>query len=234
MQSSRLPAFRCVGTYERQARRDGYCLVAGIDEAGRGSLFGPVFAAAVILPEDHRIRGLRDSKLVPLEEREELERSIRQRAICWSVSAADVFEIDRYNIYHASRLAMKRAVQNLLPAANFLLVDAMKIDLPIPQRALIHGDARCQAIAAASILAKTHRDRCLEEWDRVFPEYGLRSHKGYSTPEHRRALRTYGPTTLHRFTFDPVRSTSPPEMLPPGAAEQTLLFPAAADEAACL
>ncbi|HEU0138949.1 MAG TPA: ribonuclease HII [Bryobacteraceae bacterium] len=229
-----MPAFRCVGTYERQARRDGYCLVAGIDEAGRGSLFGPVFAAAVILPEDHRIRGLRDSKLVQLEEREELEDSIRQRAICWSVSAADVFEIDRYNIYHASRLAMKRAVQNLLPAANFLLVDAMKIDLPIPQRALIHGDARCQAIAAASILAKTHRDRCLEEWDRVFPEDGLRSHKGYSTPEHRRALRAYGPTTLHRFTFDPVRSTSPPEMLPPGAAEQTLLFPAEAEEAACL
>ena len=127
----------------------------------------------------------------------------------WAVAAADAFEIDRVNIYQASRLAMTRAVQQLNPAPDFLLIDALTLDLPIPQRALIHGDALSQCIAAASILAKVERDACIREWDKVFPQYGLKNHKGYSTDEHWLALETHGPSSIHRFSFWPVREHSP-------------------------
>lgn len=179
--------------------------MAGLDEAGRGSLFGPVFAAAVVLPPEDSIRGLRDSKELTPERREELAERIRALAAAWSVASAAAEEIDRINIYQASRLAMKRAVEVLSPPADFLLVDALSIDIGIPQRALIHGDARCRSIAAASILAKVHRDACMREWDEVYPQYGLCSSKGYATPEHLRALETFGPTPHHRMTFEPVR-----------------------------
>lgn len=179
--------------------------IAGVDEVGRGCLFGPVFAAAVILDPERPIRGLRDSKIVEPGEREALARAIQSRAACWAIGAADVFEIDRINIYQASRLAMRRAIEALPVQPDYLLVDAVKIDLPIEQLALIDGDARCRAIAAASLVAKVHRDACLERWDEVFPQYNLRSNKGYSTPDHRRALRRHGPTFLHRFSFEPVR-----------------------------
>ncbi len=161
---------------------------------GRGALFGPVFAAAVILSPDRPIRGLRDSKLLDAERREVLAVRIRERAVAWSVAAADAFEIDRINILQASRLAMKRAIERLNPAADYLLVDAVTVDLPLSQRALIHGDALSQCIAAASILAKVTRDACMREWDLVFPHYGLKNHKGYSTDEHWKALETHGPT----------------------------------------
>jgi ribonuclease HII len=180
-------------------------LVAGVDEAGRGSLFGPVFAGAVILLPDRPVRGLRDSKILTAERRDELARLIRERAIAWAVAAADVFEIDRWNIYQASRLAMRRAVERLAPSSDFLLIDALRVELALPQRAIVHGDAKCQSIAAASILAKTARDECLSRWHDVFPEYGLLNNKGYGTPEHLAALRTHGATFLHRFTFEPVR-----------------------------
>jgi ribonuclease HII len=198
----------CSGRFERDLRAQGFQRIAGIDEVGRGSLFGAVFAAAVILDPDVEIRGLRDSKELDAERREILAERIRARAVAWAVAAADVFEIDRINIYQASRLAMKRAVEALRPACDYLLVDAVKVDVPQPQQALIGGDARCQVIAAASILAKVARDRSMAEWDRVFPEYGLARHKGYSCPEHFEALDKHGPTLLHRFSFEPVRLAS--------------------------
>ena len=216
---------KCQGKYEREAHAQGFRFVAGVDEVGRGALFGPVFAAAVILSPDRPVRGLRDSKQLLPERREVLAARIRERAVAWAVAAADAFEIDHINIYHASRLAMKRAVEKLNPAADYLLIDAIKVDLPIEQLALIHGDALSQCIAAASILAKVERDACMCEWDRIFPQYGLRNHKGYTTPEHWKALEMHGPTSLHRFSFWPVREHCP-DAVWTGYPVQAELFPA--------
>jgi ribonuclease HII len=199
---------RCEGTIEREVRARGFRFVAGVDEVGRGALFGPVFAAAVILSPDRPVRGLNDSKQLEPERRAVLGGRIRERALAWSVAAVDSGRIDRINIYQASRLAMKLAVEKLQPAADFLLIDALYLDVPVAQRALIQGDARCHAIAAASILAKVARDACMCEWDAVFPVYGLARHKGYSTPEHSGALEEHGPSPLHRLSFAPVRSRS--------------------------
>ncbi len=201
-------SIRCVSTYERQARERGFTRIAGVDEVGRGCLFGPVFASAVLLDCDRPIRALRDSKIIEREEREELAAQIKRRCICWAVGGADVFEIDQINIYQASRLAMRRAVQALSVQPDYLLVDALKLDLPMEQLPLIDGDARCRAIAAASILAKVHRDAVLARWHEVFPQYNLLSNKGYSTPDHREALRKHGPTLMHRFSFEPVRAAT--------------------------
>lgn len=201
-------SIRCVSSYERQAREQGFLNIAGVDEVGRGCLFGPVTAAAVILDPNRPIKHLRDSKIVDAPERAKLARHIKERAVCWAIGAADVFEIDQINIYQASRLAMRRAVDALSVPPDYLLVDALKLDLPIKQLPLINGDARCRAIAAASILAKVHRDEGLAQWDRVFPQYNLASNKGYSTPDHRRALRQHGPTLWHRFSFGPVRTST--------------------------
>jgi ribonuclease HII len=196
---------RCSSRFERHARRNGFRLVAGLDEAGRGSLFGPVFAAAVVLDPADPIRGLNDSKLLDPETRDTLADRIRRRALGWAVASVDAAEIDRINIYQASRLAMRRALDGLSPCPDFLLVDALSLETTIAQRALIHGDALSHSIAAASILAKVHRDACMCEWDRVYPEYGLASNKGYSTPEHLGALARHGPSPHHRFSFEPVR-----------------------------
>jgi len=201
-------SIRCVSSYERIAREQGFTRIAGVDEVGRGSLFGPVFAAAVLLDPLRPIRGLRDSKILDAKTRAELVEHIKSRCICWAVGGADVFEIDQINILQASRLAMRRAVEALSLAPDYLLIDAVTVDLPLMQLPLIDGDARCRAIAAASIIAKVHRDNCLNEWDRVFPQYNLAANKGYSTPDHKRALRKHGPTLLHRFSFEPVRATS--------------------------
>jgi ribonuclease HII len=199
--------------YERAAKQAGFRIIAGLDEAGRGSLFGPVFAAAVVLDPERQIRGLDDSKALEPDRRTILAGRIRERARAWAVGASDAFEIDRINIYQASLIAMKRALEQLPAQLNaecdYLLLDAVRLDLPVTQKPLIHGDARCFSIAAASILAKVHRDQALVEWDRVFPEYGLAQNKGYSTPDHIAALERLGPTTLHRFSFEPVRNNSP-------------------------
>src|ERR1700687_1745265 len=200
---------RCQGKYEREARAQGFHCIAGVDEVGRGALFGPVFAAAVVLSPDRPIRGLRDSKQLDSGRRQALADRIRERAVGWAVAAADAFEIDRVNILQASRLAMRRAIEKLNPVPDFLFIDAIRIELPIAQRPLIHGDALSQCIAAASILAKVERDACMCEWDRVFPQYGLRNHKGYTTDEHWKALENFGPTALHRFSFWPVRTHCP-------------------------
>ena len=206
-----LKTLRCTLKFEKLAWATGATLVAGVDEVGRGSLFGPVVAAAVILNPEYRIRGLRDSKLLPPERREELDARIRERAIAWAIAAVDSARIDQINIYHASRLAMLRAVEQLAPAAGYLLVDAMKIDCALPQRAIIHGDALSASIAAASIIAKVERDRMISAWDPVFPVYGLASNKGYSAPRHLAALREYGPSPLHRQSFAPVWSAPVPQ-----------------------
>jgi ribonuclease HII len=200
--------FRCEATLERELRARGFTAVAGVDEVGRGALFGPVVAGAVILSPDRPVRGLNDSKLLEPERREVLARRIRERAVAWAVAGVDAATIDWINIYQASRLAMRIAVGRLNPTPDFLLVDAVPIDLPLPQRALIKGDARCHAIAAASIVAKVYRDECMRVWDAVFPQYGLASHKGYSTPEHCKAIQEFGPTPLHRLSFEPVRRRS--------------------------
>jgi ribonuclease HII len=200
--------FRCEATLERELRARGFTAVAGVDEVGRGSLFGPVMAAAVVLSPDRPIRGLNDSKQIDPDLRETLAERIRERAVCWAIAAVDAATIDSINIYQASRLAMRLAIGRLNPAPDFLLTDAMPIDLALPQRALIKGDARCHAIAAASILAKVYRDACMRVWDEVFPAYGLASHKGYSTPEHCEAIEAFGPTPLHRLSFEPVRARS--------------------------
>ncbi len=213
----------CRTLFERQAAVLGYRTVAGVDEVGRGSLFGPVYAAAVVLSPRRPIRGLRDSKQLTSESRESLAPLIRERAVAWAVAAVDAFEIDRVNIYQASRLAMKLAVEKLDPPCDYLLVDALTLDLATPQLPLIRGDVRCRSIAAASILAKVERDACLAEWDRVFPQYGLARHKGYFTPEHVEALRVHGPTPLHRFSYAPVRECCPPFMST-GRPEQLVMF----------
>lgn len=214
----KIARFRCDGRFERALYRRGCQAVAGLDEAGRGSLFGPVFAAAVIFPPEGRIPGARDSKELGTARREELAGEIRAAATAWAVAQADAAEIDRINIYQASRLAMKRAVQQLSLPPDFLLVDALSVDLPLPQRGLIKGDARSRCIAAASILAKVQRDACMREWDAFYPQYGLARGKGYGTPEHLAALEQFGPTPQHRFTFEPVRRLLPPRQMPLGLA----------------
>ena len=199
-----LKRLRCTLRYEKKAWASGASLVAGVDEVGRGSLFGCVVAAAVILDPAYRVKGLRDSKLLLPERREVLAERIRDHAVAWAVAAVDAARIDQINIYHASRAAMREAVLRLAPTPDHLLIDALKIDCDMPQNAIIHGDALSASIAAASILAKVERDRMMCEWDAVFPEYGLASHKGYSTPKHLAALRELGPTPLHRQSFAPV------------------------------
>jgi ribonuclease HII len=206
-----LKKLRCTLKFEKKAWATGAQHVAGVDEVGRGSLFGPVVAAAVILDPSYRIRGLRDSKLLLAERREQLAITIRRHSIAWAIAAVDSARIDQINIYHASRLAMLHAVRQLAPSANYLLIDALKLDCEIPQRPIIHGDALSASIAAASIIAKVERDRMVAAWDPVFPVYGLASNKGYCTPRHLAALREHGPSPLHRQSFAPVWNAPIPQ-----------------------
>jgi ribonuclease HII len=206
-----LKKLRCTLKFEKQAWASGAERVAGVDEVGRGSLFGPVVAAAVILEPEYRIRGLRDSKLLPAERREVLAHRIREHSIAYAIAAVDSARIDQINIYQASRLAMLHAVQQLPCSADFLLVDAVRLDCSLPQQPIIHGDALSASIAAASILAKVERDRMISAWDPVFPTYGLASNKGYCTAHHIAALREHGPSPLHRQSFAPVWSAPIPQ-----------------------
>jgi ribonuclease HII len=209
-----LKTLRCTLKFEKQAWHDGARLVAGVDEVGRGSLFGPVVAAAVILDPAYRVRGLRDSKLLPAVRREILAERIREHSIAIAIASVDATRIDEINIYQASRVAMHQAVMQLQPAADHLLIDAMRLDCEIAQRAIIHGDALSASIAAASIIAKVERDRMMTEFDPVYPAYGLASNKGYSTPFHLAALRQHGPCPLHRQSFAPVwQNPAPQEVL---------------------
>lgn len=206
-----LKRLRCTLRYEKKAWLEGAKLVAGVDEVGRGSLFGCVVAAAVILDPNYRIRGLRDSKLLPQERREVLARRIREHCLGYAIAAVDAARIDQINIYYASKLAMLEAVRSLRPAPDHLLIDALRIDCDLAQQPIIHGDALSASIAAASILAKVERDRLISQWDPIFPAYGLASNKGYSTPRHIAALREFGPSPLHRQSFAPVWNAPVPQ-----------------------
>ena len=198
---------KCSSRFERAARQLGWTRIAGIDEAGRGALFGPVVAAAVVLNPKRRIVGLDDSKKLTPERRAELAPRIREHALAWAVAEIDASRIDAWNIYQASRQAMTAALQQLSIVPDYLLLDAMYLDVQIEQKSLIKGDTKSVSIAAASILAKTHRDARMNEWDLIYSGYGLAQHKGYGTPEHLEALRRLGPTPLHRNSFAPVRES---------------------------
>jgi ribonuclease HII len=194
----------CGGRYERAARATGAKVVAGVDEVGRGALFGPVVAAAVILPEGCRIPGLRDSKQLIAEERERLARIVERKALAIAVEEVDAETIDRVNIYQATRMAMTAAVCRLALQPDHLLIDAMRLDFACSQTSIIYGDSLSISIAAASVVAKVYRDSRMCQLDREYPQYGLASHKGYSTPEHKQALAAHGPSPLHRRSFRPV------------------------------
>lgn len=217
--------------WEKDCRAGGFRRIAGVDEAGRGCLFGPVVAAAVILAEPHGLRGIDDSKKLSPEERDAHYERITSRAVAWAVGSVDARTIDRINILEASRLAMRLAVEALPVPADCLLVDATHVDLPLPQRAILHGDAVCRSIAAASIVAKVTRDRSMREWERIYPGYGLASHKGYGTAVHLQALAARGATAEHRFSFRPVREACravPGLEWRPGTNPQLELFQLAA------
>src|SRR5271170_198666 len=206
----------CSDAPEQALRYYGFQRIAGVDEVGRGALFGPVVAAAVILPEslDELAKaGLKDSKQLTREERESLDQQIRAMALAVSVAEVDAETIDRVNIYQATRMAMLQAVVGLAMTPDHLLIDAMRLDHPCRQTKLIYGDALSLSIAAASVIAKVHRDALMREMDELHPGYGLASHKGYGTPEHRRALVAIGPCALHRRTFAPVRAVDPDAVL---------------------
>lgn len=193
--------------FETELWAEGFERIAGVDEAGMAPLAGPVVASAVILPKEYKLRGLNDSKkILDPSKREEMAAQIMQDALAWAVGYAEVEEIDRLNIYHSGLLAMRRAVFALRIEPDFLLVDARKVpDCHCPQRGIIRGDMLSASIAAASIIAKTTRDRLMKELDRHFPGYGLASHKGYPTPAHCRALKEMGALPIHRRSFSRVR-----------------------------
>ena len=195
----------CGWTLEEAARGLGALRIAGLDEVGRGPLFGPVVAAAVILPRGCHLEGLTDSKKLSEKKRNRLEPEIRANAVAWAVAVVDAQTIDRINIRQASLLAMRRAVDQLALSPDYLLIDGRDpIDWAGPQQAVVHGDAISFSIAAASVLAKVHRDRLIVALDREFPGYGLAEHKGYPCPAHKAALDRLGPTPLHRKSYQPV------------------------------
>jgi len=209
-------------TLENAARRWGFYRVAGCDEVGRGCLAGPVVAGAVILDPDCHIPGLADSKTITAAERERLHDIITRKALAWSVAWAEPEEIDTINIHQASLQAMRRAVLAIAPLPDIVLVDAFRIpDLEIAQRGVLHGDRRCAAIAAASIVAKVTRDRQMLTQHELDPRYGYDRHKGYATAEHRAAVERYGYSALHRRSFKPqgnlfdTMDTDPPASVDP-------------------
>ncbi|HEY9084664.1 MAG TPA: ribonuclease HII [Candidatus Tyrphobacter sp.] len=194
--------------FECSARERGFVLIGGIDEVGRGPLAGPVIAACVVAREPLMLPGLNDSKQVQPELRRRLAEEIKERAEAWAVGSASVEEIDRFNIYRASLMAMERAIAALSCMPEYLITDAMRIrSFAGPQEPLIKGDERCAVVAAASIVAKVHRDALLQDLDREDPRYGFASHKGYSTPEHLAALERYGPCVHHRANWARVQAS---------------------------
>jgi ribonuclease HII len=215
-----LKRLRCTLKYEKALWAQGAKLIAGVDEVGRGALFGPVVAAAVILDPNYRIRGLRDSKLLEPEVRERLAKKIREHCIAYAIASVDSSRIDEINIYWASKQALCEAVRQLSIRPDHVLVDAFKIDAECPQTPIIHGDALSCSIAAASIIAKVERDSWMRNYDTEYPLYGLASNKGYSTPRHKAVLREHGPSPLHRQSFAPVWMAN----APPPAVQDLLAF----------
>ncbi|MFZ5753670.1 MAG: ribonuclease HII [Bacillota bacterium] len=186
---------------ETDLRKNGYTHIAGLDEAGRGPLAGPVVAACVVLSSGCSLPGLNDSKQLTLDARSKLAELIKEQCIAWSIGICDHQEIDRINIYQATIKAMVKAVQSLKIQPDYLIIDALKLPLNIPQEGIVQGDCKCAAIAAASIIAKTYRDRVMDVLDQIYPQYGFKEHKGYATPRHVEAIRRYGPCEIHRQSF---------------------------------
>jgi len=185
----------------------GYELIAGVDEVGLGPLAGPAVAAAVVLPAGARLPGLNDSKKLKSGQREALDRLIRRRAIALSIDTVAPELIDQQGLIRARQLAMKRAVEGLSTAAEYLLVDAWDVpEVAVPQMCVIKGDAECASIMAASVVAKVYRDRLMIEYDRQYPGYGFALHKGYATAAHKQALRQLGPSPIHRMSWAPIRA----------------------------
>ncbi|MBC7286680.1 MAG: ribonuclease HII [Armatimonadetes bacterium] len=193
-------------THERCLWAEGYTAVAGVDEVGRGAWAGPLVAAAVIMPPDQRVAGVRDSKLLSPAQREALYEQILEAAVAWGVGMVEVHELDGRNLNRSVTLAMNRALEQLDPPADFALIDGR--DLPgiiCECKAVTDGDARCYSIAAASIVAKVWRDRLMVRLDQEYPQYGFARHKGYGTAQHRAALEKYGPCPYHRMSFKPLQ-----------------------------
>lgn len=213
---------------ERSLIRQGYALVAGVDEAGRGAWAGPVVAAAVILPRRAKrhaaLRGVRDSKLLSPAQRQTLFEQIHRAALAVGVGMASHAEIDELGIVPATRLAMMQAVQSLAPSPAALVIDAVRLpELLLPQRVLFHADTLCLSVAAASIIAKVTRDRLMVDLDRQYPGYVFAQHKGYGTALHRQALTQLGPSVVHRLTFEPVRVVAERCPLPAGMIPATFV-----------
>jgi ribonuclease HII len=193
---------------EKNLRQRGYQLIAGIDEAGRGPLAGPVVAAAVILPSDYRNSEINDSKQLTVLQRERLFVDIKNAALTYAIGIVSPKEIDEIGILNATKLAMRQAVLKLDPRPEFILIDAVAINVEgIPQMALIEGDAKVFSIAAASILAKVSRDRLMMKYHRQFPQYGFNQHMGYGTEIHMKALSKHGPSPIHRMSFAPLKQS---------------------------
>ena len=193
-------------TYEKECYARGMELIAGVDEVGRGPLAGPVVAAAVILPKACKIPGLNDSKKIPKYKHKEIYEAVLQNAIAIGIGIKDNHVIDQVNIYEATKLAMMEAIGRLDPQPQHLLIDAMKLDLPISQTSIIKGDANSLSIAAASIVAKVTRDQMMEEFDREYPGYDFAQNAGYGTAKHLAGLDKLGVTPIHRRSFEPVKS----------------------------
>lgn len=197
--------FEKMMVYEKEAQKQGFQYVAGIDEVGRGPLAGPVVAAAVILPENIFISGINDSKKLSSKKREQLYQEIKNEALAIGIGVVGADVIDEINIYQATKKAMNIAINQLSIFPDFLLIDAMKIDTPITQRSLIKGDSLSVSIASASIIAKVYRDRLMMEYSKKYPEYQFEKNAGYGTSEHIQAIRKFGPTPIHRKTFAPIK-----------------------------
>lgn len=200
--------FKRMNLYEDETRAKGYHLIAGIDEVGRGPLAGPVVAAAVILDDSQPIIGLDDSKKLSLTKRMVLFTKIQEQSIAVGIGIVDSKAIDRYNILGATKIAMEKAVSNLAPLADFLLVDAVPLDLDLPKMVMNQGDSKSNSIAAASIIAKVTRDQLMEDYGREYPGYGFENNAGYGTKEHIDGLKKQGITPIHRHSFAPVRKYS--------------------------
>jgi ribonuclease HII len=191
--------------FEKKWHKQGFNHIAGVDEVGRGPLAGPVVTAAVILPKDFYLAGIDDSKKLSETKRNDYAEIIRKEAIAYSIAMVDADEIDQINIYEATKKAMKAAIVSLIPKPDFLLIDAMKLEVPYPSESIIKGDAKSVSIAAASILAKVARDKLMSEVAKLYPEYGFQQNMGYGTKEHILALYKYGVTPYHRRSFAPVK-----------------------------
>ena len=193
-------------SYEKELYKQGLTLIAGVDEVGRGPLAGPVVAAAVILPQNCKIKGLNDSKKIPKKKHLEIFQAVQDQALSIGIGIMDNHIIDQVNIYEATKLAMQEAISQLSPQPEHLLIDAMKLDLPISQTSIIKGDANSLSIAAASIVAKVTRDELMKEYDQQFPGYDFAANAGYGTAKHLEGLTKLGVTPIHRTSFEPVKS----------------------------